>query len=37
MFTNFVYGRRKNVQHGESLASSWELDGARGYHRWWFT
>ena len=36
MFTNFVYGRRNNVQHGESLASSWELDGARGYHRWWF-
>ena len=36
MFTNFVYGRRKNVQHGGSLASSWELDGGRGYHRWWF-
>ena len=37
MFTNFVYARRNNVQHGPSLASSWELDGARGYHRWWFT
>ena len=36
MFTNFVYARRKNVQHGESVAASWELDGARGYHRWWF-
>ncbi len=36
MFTNFVYARRKNVQHGPSLASSWELDGGRGYHRWWF-
>lgn len=36
MFTNFVYGRRKNVQHGPNLASSWELDGGRGYHRWWF-
>ncbi len=36
MFTNFVYGRRKNIQHGESLAASWELDGARGYQRWWF-
>ena len=36
MFTNFVYARRNNVQHGPSLASSWELDGARGYHRWWF-
>ena len=36
MFTNFVYARRKNVQHGPNLASSWELDGARGAHRWWF-
>ena len=37
MFVNFVYARRKNVAHGESLAASWELDGARGTHRWWFT
>ena len=36
MFTNFVYARRKNVQHGPNLASSWELDGARAAHRWWF-
>ena len=36
MFTNFVYARRKNVQHGPNLAASWELDGARGSHRWWF-
>jgi peptide/nickel transport system substrate-binding protein len=36
MFTNFVYGRRNNVQHGPSLAASWELDGARAYQRWWF-
>ncbi|MEM7224556.1 MAG: ABC transporter substrate-binding protein [Pseudomonadota bacterium] len=36
MFTNFVYARRKNVQHGPDLAASWELDGARGAHRWWF-
>lgn len=36
MFTNFVYARRNNVQHGPNLASSWELDGGRGYHRWWF-
>ena len=36
MFTNFVYGRRANVKHGPNLASSWELDGGRGYHRWWF-
>ncbi len=36
MFTNFVYARRNNVQHGPSLASSWEMDGARSFHRWWF-
>jgi len=24
------------VQHGPNLASAWELDGARGSHRWWF-
>ncbi|MFT5113974.1 MAG: peptide/nickel transport system substrate-binding protein [Parasphingorhabdus sp.] len=35
-FANFVYARSKKVQHGPSLASSWELDGARGSHRWWF-
>lgn len=35
-FANFVYARSKKVQHGPSLASSWELDGGRGYHRWWF-
>ena len=37
MFVNFVYARRKNVQHGESVAASWECDGARGTSRWWFT
>ncbi len=36
LFVNFVYARNKKVQHGPSLASSWELDGARGTHRWWF-
>jgi len=35
-FANFVYARSKKVQHGPSLAASWELDGGRGYHRWWF-
>ena len=35
-FANFVYARNKKVQHGPSLASAWELDGGRGYHRWWF-
>ncbi|MCR9257745.1 MAG: ABC transporter substrate-binding protein [Alphaproteobacteria bacterium] len=36
MFTNFTYARNKSVAHGGKLAASWELDGARGYHRWWF-
>ena len=29
MFNNFVYARRSNVMHGDNLAASWELDGAR--------
>jgi peptide/nickel transport system substrate-binding protein len=36
IFTNFVYARRKNVQHGENLAPSWQMDGARACSRWWF-
>ena len=36
MFTNFVYARNKKVMHGESLAASWQVDGARGASRWWF-
>ncbi|NVK29904.1 MAG: ABC transporter substrate-binding protein [Gammaproteobacteria bacterium] len=35
-FVNFVCARRKNVMHGPSVASSWENDGARAAHRWWF-
>lgn len=35
-FNNFVYARRSNVQRGENIAASWELDGARGPSRWWF-
>ncbi|MEM8795102.1 MAG: ABC transporter substrate-binding protein [Pseudomonadota bacterium] len=35
-FPNFVYARRKNVQHSGQLASSWQLDGGRGGSRWWF-
>ena len=35
-FANFVYARSKKVAHGPNLASAWELDGGRGYHRWWF-
>lgn len=37
MFTNFVYARRSNVQHGPHLSASWECDGARATSRWWFT
>ncbi len=36
IFVNFVYARNKKVAHGPNLASTWELDGGRGYHRWWF-
>jgi peptide/nickel transport system substrate-binding protein len=36
MFTNFVYARRDNVKHGENLAASWQMDGARAVSRWWF-
>ncbi len=35
-FANFVYARNKKVAHGPNLASAWELDGGRAYHRWWF-
>ncbi|MEM8813618.1 MAG: ABC transporter substrate-binding protein [Pseudomonadota bacterium] len=35
-FPNFVYARRKNVKHGEQLAASWQMDGARAASRWWF-
>jgi len=35
-FPNFVYARRKNVKHGENLAASWQMDGARAASRWWF-
>lgn len=35
-FANFVYARSKKVVNSGSLAASWELDGGRAYHRWWF-
>lgn len=35
-FANFVYARNKKVAHSGSLSSSWECDGARSCHRWWF-
>ena len=36
IFVNFVCARSKNVMHGSSVAASWENDGARAAHRWWF-
>ncbi len=36
-FRNRTMARRDNVMHGEFIASNWELDGARGYQRWWFS
>jgi peptide/nickel transport system substrate-binding protein len=36
IFVNFVCARGKNVMHGPSVAASWENDGARAAHRWWF-
>ncbi len=35
-FLNYVYARRNNVMHGKNLSASWENDGARSAHRWWF-
>ncbi|MGF1562086.1 MAG: ABC transporter substrate-binding protein [Geminicoccaceae bacterium] len=35
-FRNRTSARRENVMHEDSIAAVWELDGARGYHRWWF-
>jgi peptide/nickel transport system substrate-binding protein len=36
-FRNRTGARRDNVMQADSIASDWELDGARGYHRWWFS
>ena len=36
IFVNFVCARTKNVMHGPTVAASWENDGARAAHRWWF-
>jgi peptide/nickel transport system substrate-binding protein len=35
-FRNRTSARRDNVMHDDQIAAVWELDGARGYHRWWF-
>ena len=36
-FPNFVYARRKGLEHGPDLAPSWQMDGARASQRWWFS
>ncbi|MGX5849198.1 ABC transporter substrate-binding protein [Mesorhizobium sp. PL10] len=35
MFYNFVYARRSNLQRGEKIGASWEMDGGRASSRWW--
>lgn len=35
-FNNFVYANRSNVGTPDTLAASWECDGARAASRWWF-
>lgn len=35
-FNNFVYAHRKSVAHADNISASWQVDGARGSHRWWF-
>ncbi|MER3352534.1 MAG: hypothetical protein RLQ73_01045 [Hoeflea sp. D1-CHI-28] len=35
-FRHLTAARRSNVMHTNSIAAVWELDGVRGYHRWWF-
>jgi peptide/nickel transport system substrate-binding protein len=35
-FRNKIYARRSNVAHGPHLSSTWEMDGAKAYQRWWF-
>lgn len=36
-FPNFVYGRRKAVQHGGTVSPAWQMDGYRHASRWYFT
>ncbi len=35
MFTNYVYAHSDKVGHPENVGSTWEMDGARAYERWW--
>lgn len=36
LFANHVMAMRSNVQHGESVAGNWQLDGGKASERWWF-
>ena len=35
-FRNWLYARRANVMHDETMSGNWPLDGFRGAERWWF-
>jgi len=35
-FRNRTGAMRDTVGRPDQIAGNWELDGARGYHRWWF-
>ena len=36
-FPNFIYARRKEVQHGGTVSPAWQMDGYRHASRWYFT
>ena len=36
VFSNYVFAMNKSVQHGPSMAANWDMDGLRGFERWWF-
>lgn len=36
VFSNYVFAMNKRVQHGPSMAANWDMDGLRGFERWWF-
>lgn len=37
LFANHVMGLRDNVDHPDTLTSTWELDGGKATERWWFS
>ncbi|MFZ1815790.1 MAG: ABC transporter substrate-binding protein [Rhizobiaceae bacterium] len=36
LFNNYINGLSNKIQHGEDVASNWDLDGGRASERWWF-